>query len=147
MNNRGQNLDLWDKVVENAVNTKAKAYLQLFFGTKKIDFRYSKKYRPLIKKNKDDIYWEHCNETSNKDKDKAKSHNSFSANQSQNQTPKKDMHSCWSSHLVTRVNTIEVAKKDKDKAKDLSYIKCYTYKQNNYYANKCPKKSKNKWRS
>ncbi len=34
-------------------------------------------------------------------------------------------------------------KKDKDKAKDLSYIECYTYKQKSHYANKCLKKSKN----
>ena len=42
-------------------------------------------------------------------------------------------------------NTIEVAKKNKDqnKAKDLSFIKCYTCKQKGYYANKYPKKSKN----
>ncbi len=32
-----------------------------------------------------------------------------------------------------------MSKKDKDKANDLSYIKCYTYKQKGHYANKYPK--------
>ena len=41
------------------------------------------------------------------------------------------------------VNAIKVVKKKKDKAKDLSHIKYYTYKQKNYYVNKCLEKSKN----
>ena len=31
-------------------------------------------------------------------------------------------------HLAIGVNATKVAKKNKDKAKDLSYIKCYIYK-------------------
>lgn len=38
------------------------------------------------------------------------------------------------------INTIEVTKNNKDNVKHLSYIKCYTCKQKNYYVNKCPKK-------
>lgn len=43
---------------------------------------------------------------------------------------------------MTGVHAIKVAKKDKNKAKDLSYIKCYTYKQKSYYANKYPRNKK-----
>ncbi len=38
---------------------------------------------------------------------------------------------------------MKVTKKDKDKAKNLSYIKCYTCKQKGHYTNKYPKKPKN----
>lgn len=43
------------------------------------------------------------------------------------------------------VNTTEIVKKNKnkDKAKNFSYIKCYTCKQKSYYTNKYPEKSKN----
>lgn len=44
---------------------------------------------------------------------------------------------------ATKINTIEMVKKNKNKAKDLSYIKYYIYKQKDHYANKCLKKSKN----
>lgn len=81
------------------------------------------------------------------DKDKAKPHNLSFANTSQLQTyaSKKNIYhqSRWGGYLVTKVNAIEVAKKKKDKVKDLSYIKCYTYKQKGHYANKCSQKSKN----
>ena len=82
----------------------------------------------LVKKNKDNVNWKHCNKASNKDKNKTKFYNSSFANQSQTQAFKKDQHSCWKGYLVTGINTIKVAKKNKNKAKDLSYIKCYTGK-------------------
>lgn len=43
------------------------------------------------------------------------------------------------------VNTTEVVKKNKnkDKAKNFSHIKCYTYKQKSYYTNKYFEKLKN----
>ncbi len=69
-------------------------------------------------------------------------HNSSSANQLQIQASKKDKRH-WEDHPATGVNATEVAKKDKDKAKDLSHIKYYTCKQKGHYANKCPEKVKN----
>ncbi len=67
-----------------------------------------------------------------------------STNQPQTQAFKKDK--CHGSrqrgYLATGINTTEVAKKDKDKAKDLSHIKCYTCKQKGHYTNKYHKKSK-----
>ena len=75
---------MWDKVVEKGIDIEAKINLQLLSGTKKIDFRCPKRYRPSVKKNKDDAYWEQHDEASNRDKEKAKSHNSLSsANQPQ----------------------------------------------------------------
>ena len=74
---------MWDEMVKKAVNVRTKTSLQPLFGAKKIDSRCPQNYRLLVKKDKDDIYWKHCKEVSNKDKDKAKFHNSFSANQPQ----------------------------------------------------------------
>ncbi len=62
-----------DKIVEKAIDVEVKANLQPPFGTKEIDSRCPKKCRPLVKKNKDNTYWKHHDETSNKNKDKAKS--------------------------------------------------------------------------
>ncbi len=87
-----------------------------------------KSHRSSAKKNKEDTYREPRDEASNKDKDKAKSHNSSSANQPQTQAPIKNKRGCWRGHLITEVNATEVAKKDKDKTKDLSHVKYYTYK-------------------
>ena len=44
--------------------------------------------------------------------------------------------------LAIKLNATEVVKKKKDKAKDLSHIKCYTCKQKSHYANKCLDKPK-----
>ena len=133
---------MWDKIVKKTVDIEANANLQPPFRTKKIDSRYPKEYKLLAKKDKNNASWEYCNEASNKDKDKAKSHNSSSVNQHQTQTPKKDKCGCWESHLATGVNATKVAKKDKDKVKDLSHVKCYTCKQKGHYINKCPENSK-----
>ncbi len=94
----------------------------------------------MAKKDKENTYCKPRNKASNKDKDKIKSHNSSSANQPQTQALKKDKRGCRGGHLATGVNTTEVAKKDKDKAKDLSHIKYHTCKQKSYYVNKCLKK-------
>ena len=134
---------MWDKIIEKAVNIEAKTSLQLPFGTKKINSKYPKGYRPLVKKNKDNTSWEYCNEAFNKDKNKAKSHNSSFANQFQIQASKKDKRGCWGGHLAIEVNITKVVKKNKDKAKDLSHVKCYTCKQKGHYINKCLKKLKN----
>ncbi len=60
----------------------------------------------------------------------------------QTQAPKKDKRGRWEdhgNHPATGVNATKVVKKDKDKApKDLTYVKCYTYHQKDYYAKKCP---------
>ncbi len=64
------------KMVEAAVNAKAKTSLQSSSGTREIDFRYLKSYKPSVKKDKDDINWEHWDQHKNK----AKSHNLFFAN-------------------------------------------------------------------
>ena len=71
-------------MIEKVINAEVKAGIQPSFRTKKINFRYSKRYRPLIKKNKDNAYQKQRNEATNRDKKKAKSHNPyFSANQPQ----------------------------------------------------------------
>ena len=134
-------------MVEKAVDAKAKASLQPPSGTKKIDSRCPKRYKPLVKKDKDDTYREQHDETSNRDKKKAKSHNLlFSTNQPQtpaSKSKKNQRKKQERGHLAIGVNAIKLAEKDKDKAKDLSHIKCYTYKQKDHYANKCPNKPKN----
>lgn len=83
------------------------------------------------------------------DKDKAQSYNPLSANTSQPYTQafKKEKYHKHrqKGHLTTGVNAIKIAKKDKDtnKAKNLSHIKYYTYKQKCQYAHKYSIKSKN----
>ena len=71
-------------MVKKTVDVKAKASLQPHSMIREIDSKYPKKHKPLVKIDKDDTYWEHCNETS-KDKEKAKSHLLSSANQPQTQ--------------------------------------------------------------
>ncbi len=73
-------LDIWNKVIEKAINVEVKTSLQSLSGTKEINSKYPRGYRSLVKKDKDNINQEHQDEISNKDKDKAKSHNSSSAN-------------------------------------------------------------------
>ncbi len=72
-------------MVEKAGNVEIKANLQPPFYIREIDSKCPKAHRLLAKKDKEDTYWEPRNEASNKDKDKAKSHNSSSANQPQTQ--------------------------------------------------------------
>ncbi len=113
-------------MVKKVVNIEVKANLQLLSGTREIDSRCPRSYRPSVKKDKDDVNWEYRDETP---KNKAKSHNSSSANQPQTQTLKKNKHrSRWEGYLATKVNATEVMKKNTDKAKDLSQIQCYTCK-------------------
>lgn len=81
-----------------------------------------------------------------KSKDKAMFHNvSCTNSQPQAQVFKKDK--CHKSrqrdHLGAGVYVTKVAKINKDKAKNMSHIKCYTCKQKRYIINKCPKKLKN----
>ncbi len=129
-------------MVEKAVNVEAKASLQPPFWIKEIDSRWPKGYRSSVKKDKDNNNWEHRNEDKNKDKTTSQNHSTN--NQAQIQAFKKDKcHWNRQSHPPTEVNTTEMTKKDKDKAKNLSHIKCYTCKQKGHYANKCLKKSKN----
>ncbi len=138
-----RDLDVWEKVVEKVDVIEAKANLQPPFYIREIDSRCPKNHCPSAKRDKEDIYEEPCNKAS-KDKDKAKSHSSSSTNQPQTQTSKKDKRSCRGGHSATRINATKVAKKDKDKAsKDLSHVICYTCKQKDHYAKKCPKKTKN----
>ncbi len=70
-------------MVEKEDDVEVKANLQPPFYVREIDSRYPKDHRPLAKKDKEDIYWEPRDEASNKNKDKAKSYNSSSANQPQ----------------------------------------------------------------
>ena len=83
----------------------------------------------------------------NKDKDKAKCYNTLLTNKSlpQIQASKKNKchRSCQKGYPVTEVNATWDGKENKNKAKDLSHIKCYAYKQKDYYANKYLKKAKN----
>ena len=118
------------------VDVEAKAGLQPHSMIREINSRYPKRHRPLVKKNKDNAYWEYRNELFNKDKEKTTSHPSSCANQPQTQASKKNTrHRSRRGHTATEVNATEVAKKNKDKAKDLSHIKYYTYKQKSHYAN------------
>ena len=90
----------------------------------------------MVKKDKDDVNWE----LRDADKDNPSSAN----NQPQAQASKKDMRKSRQRDFpATKVNVTKVAKKDKDKAKDLSHIECYTCKQKSHYANKDLEKSKN----
>ena len=129
--------------MEKAKDTKAKVNLQLSFYIRKIDCKCPKGYRLLVKNNKKNANWEHYNKASSKDKEKAKSHNSSSANQSHAQASKKYQKSWQRGPSGTGVNATKVAKKDKDKAKNLSHVKCYTCKQKGHYTKRCPKKLKN----
>ncbi len=134
-------------MVEKAIDIEAKASLQPPSGTREIDSRCPKGYRPSVKKDKDDAYRKQRNEASNRDKEKAKSHNlSSSANQPQTQASnfkKRQRKGRGGGHSAIGVNATVVAKKDKDKAKDLSHVKCYTCKQKGHYVNKCFDKPKN----
>ena len=58
------------------------------------------------------------------------------------QNSKKRYRSQQKNRPAIKVNATKVIKKEKDKAKDLSYVKCYIYKQKSDYANKCPEKLK-----
>ncbi len=69
---------MWDKIVEKAIDIEVKTSLKLPSGTRKIDFRYPKGYRPVVKKDKDNSNQEYRDE--DKNKDKTKSHNHFSTN-------------------------------------------------------------------
>ena len=75
-----RDLDLWEEIVEKAVNVKAKTCLQPFFETKKINLKCAKSYKLSAKKEKNKTSQKHQDEVFNKDKDKAKSYNSFSTN-------------------------------------------------------------------
>lgn len=116
-------------MVKKAVDVKAKASLQPSFGTREIDSKCPKGYRPLVKKDKDVTNWKYQDEVSNKDKNKAKLYiSSFANSLPQTQASKKNKHceSRWEGHSATKANITKVAKKDK--VKDLSHIKYYTYK-------------------
>ncbi len=86
-----------------------------------------KGHRPSVKKDKQDTYWEHRDKVS-KNKKKAKSQNFSSTNQPQTQALKKNKLGRRGGHPATGINATKVAKKDKDKAKDLSHVECYTCK-------------------
>ena len=144
VDNWRQDLDAWEKVVEKAIDAKATAGLQPHSMIREIDSKWPKKHRPLVKKDKDNTYQKHRDETFNKNKEKAKSHPLSSANQSQAQASKKNKrHGSWQGHLATGVNATKIAKTDKNRTKDLNHIECYTYKQKSRYANKCSEKPKN----
>ncbi len=119
---------MWNKVIEKTVDVEVKTNLQPPSETREINSKCPKGYRLSVKKDKDNAYQKHCDEASNKNKDKAKSHNSSSTNQPQTQVAKKDKLGRWGDYLATKINAIKVAKKDKDKTKDLSHVMCYTYK-------------------
>ena len=72
-------MDVWDEVVEKAINAEVKTSFQLFSRIREIDSNCLKRYRSLVKKDKDNAYRKQCNKASNKDKKKAKSHNPLSS--------------------------------------------------------------------
>ena len=116
-------------MVKKIINVEVKTSLQLLFKTRKINFKYPKGYKLSTKKEIDKTSSKH----SDGNKGKAKSYNSSFANTSQLQTQafkkKKYYESHQDSHPTTMINAIKIVKKDKDKdkAKNLSYIKYYTY--------------------
>ena len=59
-------------MVEKVIDVKTKTNLQSPFGIRKIDFKCPKRYKLLVKKDKNDIYWKHHNKIFNKDKKEAK---------------------------------------------------------------------------
>ncbi len=130
--------------MEKVGDAEAKATLQPPFYVRDIDAKCPKGHHPSSK-NKEDTYREPQSKAS-KDKDKAKSHNSTSANQPQTQALKKDKRGRrgghGGGHPATGVNATKVGKKDKA-PKDLSHIECYTCHQKRHYATKCPDKPKN----
>ena len=138
---------MWEEILEKAVNVKAKASLQPLLGTRKIDSRYLKGYRPSAKKEKNKANQKHRDENNNK----AKSANFLFANISQLYTQiqafkkNKRHENHQRGHPATRVNATKITKKNKDKnkAKDLTHIKCYICKQKGHYDNKYLKKMKN----
>lgn len=58
LDNQKQDLDLWDKVVERAINVKVKASFQLPSRIIEIDFKCPKGYKST-KQEKDKTNWEH----------------------------------------------------------------------------------------
>lgn len=65
---------------------EAKASLQPLSETREIDFRWPKSYRQSVKKDNQETTGDYRD----RDKDKAKPHNTFPTNQSQTLAPKKD---------------------------------------------------------
>ncbi len=59
LDNRGQDLDVWDKVVEKAIDVEVKVSLQSPSKIREINFRCPRDYRPSVKKDKHDANWEH----------------------------------------------------------------------------------------
>lgn len=143
MDYQNRDLDLQEDAIEKTVKAEAKAVLQLVSEIRKIDSWCSWGDRLLMKKDKE-------HETSRNDKTKSHSPPA-NINQTQIQASNKDKRQeSQRVHLVTKVNITEIFKKDKDKnkdKKDLSHIEYHACRQKSYYANKCPKKPKNKWRS
>ena len=105
-----------------------------------MDARSLKGHCSLSKKNKKDTQWEHRDKTP---KDKAKSQTPATTNQPQTTASKKCHGGQQGNRPATGVNATEVVKKEKDKAKNLSYVKYYTCKQKGLYTTKCPDKPKN----
>lgn len=56
---------------------------------------------------------------------------------------KRYQENCQKNYPATGVNTTKITQKHKDKVKNPSHVKYYTYKQKVYYASKFAKKSKN----
>lgn len=128
-------------MIKKTVKVKTKASLKSSSRIRKINSKCLKSYKQLVKKDKDADDWK------NWDGDKAKLYNPFCINTDQLQTQVSKKDKCHESrqrnHLTTEVNATKITNEDKDKAEDLSYIKCYICIQKDHYTNKCPKKSKN----
>lgn len=113
---------MYKKVIEKAVNIKVKTSLQPPSEIKKIDFKCLKGYKPAKNKKTKPIRIT---------KIEIKISPISTNNTSSFQVSKKDKYhqkNCWEVHPVMMVNTIEITKKNENKAKNLSHIKCYIYK-------------------
>ncbi len=55
LDNHGRDLDTWNKMIEKAINAEAKTNFQPSSGTKEIDFRCPRSYKPSVKKDKDEV--------------------------------------------------------------------------------------------
>lgn len=91
LDNQRYNLNLWEKVIKNAIDVKAKTSLQLPSKIKKINFKYLRGYRLAKKDEINRDYW--------KNRDKNKSTQNFTPanniNQFQAQTSKKNKNKCY----------------------------------------------------
>ena len=128
---RGRELDSWDEVVEKTINAEAKASLQLYSRTRKMDSKCPRDELPV---KSDDL---------SEPKEKTKFPHIFSANWGSDQMSdemsdrspgKKDSGPHCGSYQGSRQSSHR-------SAKNLSHITCFNCDQKGHYTTQCPKPS------